>query len=65
VHRFGYLPGREASVWGMHMDLGLGDLLDEALREEIELIGDLVIAAAACPGRMGSAELDSILGVRH
>jgi len=49
----------------MHMDLGLGDLLDEALREEIELIGDLVVAAAACPGRMGSAELDSILGVRH
>ncbi len=49
----------------MHMDLGLGDLLDEALREEIELTGELVIAAAACPGRMERAQLDSILGVHH
>lgn len=49
----------------MHKDLGLGDLLDEALREEIELIGELVVAAAACPGRMAPAELDSILGIRH
>ena len=47
----------------MDMDLGLGDLLDEALREEIELIGELVVAAAACPGRMGHAELDLVLGV--
>jgi hypothetical protein len=49
----------------MDMDLGLGDLLDEALRLEIELVSELVVAAAACPGRMGSAELDSILGVDH
>ena len=47
----------------MHMDLGLGDLLDEALHEEIELIGELVVAAAACPGRMGPAELDLVLGL--
>ncbi len=45
------------------MDLGLGDLLDEALREEIELIGELVVAASACSDRMGAAELDSILGI--
>jgi len=47
------------------MDLGLGDLLDESLREEIELTGELVIAAAACPRRMEQAQLDSILGVHH
>lgn len=45
--------------------LDLGDLTDEALRAEIELIGELVVAASACPGRMGLAELDSILGVRR
>lgn len=49
----------------LNLDLGLGDLTDEALRAEIELIGELVVAASACPGRMGLAELDSILGVRR
>lgn len=47
----------------MNPDLGLGDLLDEALHEEIGLIGDLVIAASARTERIGAAELDSILGI--
>lgn len=45
------------------MDLGLGDLTDEALRAEIELVGELVLAATACPGRMDTRQLDTILGV--
>jgi hypothetical protein len=40
-----------------------GDLTDEVLREEIELVGQLVVAATASPGRMRQAEVDSILGV--
>ncbi len=47
----------------MNPDLGLGDLLDEALHKEIELIGDLVIAASSCTERIGPAELDLILGI--
>ena len=45
------------------MDLGLGDLTDEALRAEIELVGELVLAATDCTGRMDVRQLDSILGV--
>jgi hypothetical protein len=41
-----------------------GYLTDEALREEIELVGDLVVAASACPGRMAQDDVDSILGLR-
>lgn len=40
-----------------------GDLTDEALREEIELVGELVVAATASPGRMPQSEVDSVLGV--
>jgi hypothetical protein len=40
------------------------DLTDEALREEIELVGELVVAATASTGRMGQAEVDQLLGVR-
>jgi hypothetical protein len=40
------------------------DLTDEALREEIELVGELVVAATASRGRLGQAELDVLLGVR-
>lgn len=47
----------------MNPDLGLGDLLDEVLHEEIQLIGDLVIAASSCTERIGAAELDSLLGI--
>ncbi len=47
----------------MNTDLALGELLDEDLREEIELIGELVVAASACTGRMAQADVDSILGI--
>lgn len=39
------------------------DLTDQALREEIELVGELVVAASACPGRMSQEDLDLLLGV--
>lgn len=44
-------------------NLGLGELFDSALGGEIELVGTLVVAAATCPGRMCSTELDVALGV--
>ena len=40
-----------------------GYLTDEALREEIELVGDLVVAATASPGRMAQDDVDSVLGL--
>jgi hypothetical protein len=40
-----------------------GDLTYEALREEIELVGDLVVAATASPGRMAQDDVDSVLGL--
>lgn len=40
------------------------DLTDEALRDEIELVASLVVAATDCHGRMDRAELDSLLGVK-
>jgi hypothetical protein len=39
-----------------------GYLTDEVLREEIELVGDLVVAATASPGRMAQDDVDSVLG---
>ena len=45
------------------MDGDRGDLTDEALREEIELVGELVVAATASPGRMAQSDVDSVLGV--
>jgi hypothetical protein len=48
-------------VWAMGGDWG--DLTDEALREEIELVGDLVVAATASPGRMAQDDVDSVLGL--
>jgi hypothetical protein len=40
------------------------DLTDEALRDEIELVGELVVAATAAPGRMCQEDVDELLGVR-
>ena len=40
-----------------------GDLTDEALREEIELVVELVVAATASPGRMAQDDVDSVLGL--
>jgi hypothetical protein len=45
------------------MDVDRSDLTDEALREEIELVGDLVVAATASPGRMAQSDVDLVLGV--
>ena len=45
------------------MDADRGDLVDEALREEIELVGELVVAASASPGRMAEEDLDLVLGI--
>lgn len=42
---------------------GLGDLTDEALFAEIELVGELVVAASSCQGRMDPVELDRVLGI--
>ncbi len=44
--------------------IGDRDLTDEALRQEIELVGDLVVAATACSGRMCQEDVDELLGVR-
>jgi hypothetical protein len=44
-------------------NLGLGELFDSALGDEIELVGALVVAAASCHGRMCASELDAALGV--
>ena len=40
------------------------ELIDEALRQEIELVGDLVVAASAVSGRMCQEDVDQVLGVR-
>jgi hypothetical protein len=37
------------------------DLLDEDLRGEIDLVSDLMAAAAARPGPLSQAEVDAIL----
>ncbi|MEO7059676.1 MAG: hypothetical protein ABI083_08155 [Lapillicoccus sp.] len=46
-------------------DLGLGELLDRALGDEIVLVGDLVVAAAACVGHMCPSDVDAALGLDH
>lgn len=43
---------------------GEAELRDLDLREEIELVADLVVAATASDGRLSLAEIDRILGVR-
>ncbi len=37
------------------------DLQDQDLRGEIDLVGDLMVAAAARPGPLAQAEIDAIL----
>lgn len=39
------------------------DLLDETLRDEIELVSDLVVAASATSRHFTAAEIDELLGV--
>ena len=40
------------------------DLQDDDLRQEIELVSDLVLAASASDHQLSLAEIDRILGVR-
>ena len=39
------------------------ELRDAALHEEIELVGDLVVAATSADGRLSQAEIDQLLRV--
>ena len=41
-----------------------GNLTDDDLQSEIELVGDLVVAATSSDGPMPQAEIDRLLGVR-
>ena len=48
----------------MTHDGSLGDQLrDAALHEEIELVGDLVVAATSADGRLSQTEIDKLLRV--
>ena len=40
------------------------DLTGHVLRDEIELVADLVVAAAGCSGRMSESQIDEALGLR-
>jgi hypothetical protein len=40
-----------------------GELHDTALHEEIELVGQLVVAATTTPHRLSQDEIDKVLGV--
>lgn len=42
---------------------GGGELTDDALRHEIELVGELVVAASASERPLTDAEIDEALGV--
>ena len=39
------------------------ELTDGPLQDEIELVGDLVVAASASEGPLSEAEIDQVLGV--
>lgn len=41
------------------------DLVDPALRDEIELVSDLVVAASTSPRHLTQAEVDTLLGVAN
>jgi hypothetical protein len=42
---------------------GTDELRDTALHEEIELVGQLVVAATSTPNRLSQQEIDKVLGV--
>jgi len=50
---------------GLPGETGADDLQDDDLRQEIELVADLVVAASASDGPLTTAEIDRILGVRR
>jgi hypothetical protein len=45
--------------------VGIDQLRDSALHEEIELVGQLVVAATSTPHRLSQQEIDRVLGVEH
>ena len=67
-------PGRMAAKDPRH-DTGEGqaeprvgatdELHDTALHEEIELVGQLVVAATSTPHRLSQREIDKVLGVER
>jgi hypothetical protein len=44
-------------------DAPTDELRDTALHEEIELVGQLVVAATSTPHRLSQQEIDKVLGV--
>jgi hypothetical protein len=42
-----------------------GDLTDDALQDEIELVGDLVVAASASERPLTDEEIDRVLGIQR
>jgi hypothetical protein len=42
-----------------------GELTDDALRHEIELVGELVVAASASEGPLTDEQIDRILGIER
>ena len=50
---------------GVPGETGADDLQDDDLRQEIELVADLVVAASASDGPLSPAEIDRILGVNR
>jgi hypothetical protein len=50
----------------MTRDPHVGDeLTDDALQDEIEMVGELVVAASASKGPLTNEEIDDVLGVKH
>jgi hypothetical protein len=45
-------------------EAGTRDLLDVALRDEIELMSDLLVAASSSPRHFTPEEVDALLGIR-
>ena len=45
------------------LDAPSDELRDAALHEEIELVGQLVVAATSTPHRLSQQEIDKVLGV--
>jgi hypothetical protein len=41
-----------------------GELTDDALQDEIELVGDLVVAASASTRALTDEEIDRVLGIK-
>ncbi len=49
--------------YGCHVGQSGSELVDVTLQDEIELVGDLVVAAGASPEHMTDADIDRILGI--